>query len=127
MAERSTAVPPTSDLPVGAVDNDRPRRVRAAAALIAVVAVAASAAAAADPLGQNWHRCPAGAGGAFNLRVHRLTCAYAASVTEDGLYPNARRTLAGDFTCQRRQDAHRLWSYTCQRAQRRQALSFETY
>lgn len=125
MGDRSADEP--QGLPLAAAGNARRRRFRAAATLMAVLAIAASAAAGAQPLGPNWRRCAMGAGGAFNLSVHRLTCTYATRVTEDGLFPDTRRTRAGGFTCQRREVAHRLWSYSCQRAQGRQALSFETY
>jgi hypothetical protein len=54
--------------------------------VLAVVAVLAGAAAPA-PSRARWRVFPVGAGGAFNVSVHDLTCDYAARVAEDGLYP----------------------------------------
>lgn len=104
----------------------RKRRRICAAVLSAAILIASGAGAAASSR-TSWHPCPAGAGGAFNVGVHGISCAYALRITEEGLYPDARRTRLGGFTCKRHRDARGRWVYRCVLAQGRQGLSFDTY
>jgi hypothetical protein len=85
-------------------------------------------AASAGPQAWAWRWCGAGHGGAFNVRVYHITCAKAQYITENGLYPNARRTRKGSFRCQRHRSASgSLWVYTCLRHRGHQGLAFDTY
>ena len=104
----------------------RRQRLGCAAAFAASMLIAGSAGAAASP-GAGWHGCAAGAGGAMNVSVRQVSCGYASRVTEAGLYPDARRTRIGGFTCERYRDARGRWVYQCLRDQGRQGLAFETY
>ncbi len=92
------------------------------AAVLALTALAPVAMAGSP----SWRYCGGSSGGAFNTRVLRISCGYAAHVTENGLRPELRGTRLGGFAC-RRHRAGSLWSYRCVRAQGREALTFNTY
>lgn len=113
-----------NDAPAGT--PSRKRRRMCAAALSASIVIAGTAGVAASSPA-SWHGCAAGAGGAMNVSVHQISCGYASRITEAGLYPDARRTRTGGFTCERHRDARNRWAYRCLRAQGRQGLSFDTY
>jgi hypothetical protein len=93
----------------------------AAVSLTTLLLIVAGASAASA---SRW--CGPAVGGAFNQRVHGISCGYGQVVTEGGLFPNARRTRQGSFRCARYRQGQ-LWAYTCLRSGGTQGLAFNTY